>query len=170
MRFAEKMYLYRYLNKVDADLVAVGYKVCGKGHDVAMLLLSKKDFASICNGHFEKMSPACLSYLKNVLHSKSKADSHLRISLGGKDLQNMAMAMYGDHNVVATTAEWENHLSVVEMIWHQKNRGYAFEKAVYEYFGLEWNPRKRGCDLENIEINGQFYNIECKYCNGQVKL
>lgn len=170
MKFVERMYLYRYLKKVGADLVALGYKACGGGHNVAMLLLSKKDFEHICKGHFEKLSPACMDYLKNVLHSKSKADSHLRMTLKAKDLQNIAISIYGDNNIVATTDEWTKHLDTVESLWNQRNKGYAFEKAVYEYFGLVWNPRKRGCDLEGIEINGEYFNIECKYCNGQIKL
>ena len=53
-----KMYLYKYFKSVGADVVALGFPLCGS-HDVVVILLSKSDFIAISEGYFEKLSPAC---------------------------------------------------------------------------------------------------------------
>ena len=67
--------------------------------------------------------------------------------------------------MIFTLEQFEQARDDVKAIKNQRNKGYAFEKLVYEYFGLEWNPLKKGVDLE---IDGK--TIEIKFYNGQVTL
>lgn len=166
--FANKMYLYRYFNALEADVVALGYPLCGS-HDIAVIFLNKKDFVAIEEGHFEKLSPACVEYMRTVLKSK-KSDIHYRFTFGAKDLQWLSRGTGNpDLKCVCTKERFDEIIAEIRQYVHQNNKGYAFEYVVYEMFGLEWNWKHKGVDLKGVEFNGQTVNIEIKFFNGQAK-
>ena len=168
MTFANKMYLYKYFKAMGADVVALGFPLCGS-HDVAVILLSKSDFIAISNGYFEKLSPACKDFMKHVIKSK-KTDSHSRFSFKAKDLQFLAISE-GNINLepVCSADRFEEIKTENAEFLHQKNAGYALERVVYEMFGREWSWKHKGCDLQGVELNGETVNIEIKWFNGQAK-
>lgn len=168
MTFANKMYLYKYFKAIGADVVALGFPLCGS-HDVAVILLSKSDFIAISNGYFEKLSPACKDFMKHVIKSK-KTDNHFRFSFKAKDLQFLAISE-GNINLepVCSADRFEEIKTENAEFLHQKNAGYALERVVYEMFGREWSWKHKGCDLQGVELNGEAVNIEIKWFNGQAK-
>lgn len=169
MTFVNKMYLFKYLKGIGADIVALGFPLCGS-HDVCVIFLSKADFVNIQRGYFEKLSPACSEYMKKIIKSK-KSDIHYRFTFKAKELQFLAMAT-GNSNLesVCTAERFEQIKTENSEFLHQKNAGYALERVVYEMFGLEWSWKHKGCDLQNVEFDGQMVNIEIKWFNGQAKV
>lgn len=169
MTFVNKMYLFKYLKGIGADIVALGFPLCGS-HDICVIFLSKADFVNIQRGYFEKLSPACSEYMKKVIKSK-KSDIHYRFAFKAKELQFLAMAM-GNSNLeaVCTAERFEEIKTENQNFLHQKNAGYAFERVVYEMFGLEWSWKHKGVDIQGVDFNGEVVNIEVKWFNGQAKV
>lgn len=168
MTFTSKMYLYKYLKSLAADMVALGFPLCGT-HDVAVILLTKSDFVNIQDGYFEKLSPACKDFMRHVIKSR-KSDIHYRFKFSCKELQHLARTM-GNPNLesVCSKAEFDAIKTENAEFLHQKNAGYALEKVVYAMFGREWTWKHKGCDLQGVELNGQTVNVEIKWFNGQAK-
>lgn len=169
MTIANKLYLYKYLKALSADMVALGFPLCGT-HDIAVIFLTKKDFINIQRGKFEELSPACVEFMRKIIKSK-KSNIHYRFTFKAKELQFLAMAM-GNSNLdyVCTADRFEEIKKENEQFLHQKNAGYAFERVVYEMFGIEWSWKHKGCDLCGVDFNGQTVNIEIKWFNGQAKV
>lgn len=169
MNISNKLYLYKYLKAIGADIVALGFPLCGS-HDVCVIFLSKSDFVAIQRGNFEKLSPACVTFMKKVIKSK-KSNIHYRFTFKAKDLQFLAMAT-GNSNLeaVCTAERFEQIKTENAEFLHQKNAGYALERVVYELFDVEWSWKHKGCDLQNVEFDGQTVNIEIKWFNGQAKV
>lgn len=166
--FTKKMYLYSYFKNLGADVVALGFPLC-QTHDICVILLPKKDFVNIQKGNFEKLSPACQQFAKTVLHSK-KSDIHYRFRFGQKELQTLAVAMGNNGlNSVCKKAEFEAIKEENKKFVNQNNSGYALEKVVYAMFGKTWEWKHKGCDLKDVELNGETVNVEIKYFNGQAK-
>lgn len=167
--FSNKMYLYRYFKGLGADYVALGFPLCQTG-DIVVILLPKKDFINIQRGHFEKMSPACVNFMKNVIHSK-KSDIQYRFTFGRKELQFLAKSLGNEGlDYVCSGSRFQEILEENKVKFaHQYNRGYALEKVVYEMFGREWDWKHKGCDLIGVELNGEIVNVEIKFFNGQAK-
>lgn len=100
--------------------------------------------------------------------SKVRDKKEVKMSLKNTELLNRAVKQANNdmtEMMIFTAEQFEQARDEVKEIKNQRNKGYAFEKLVYEYFGLEWNPLKKGVDLE---IDGK--TIEIKFCNGQVTL
>lgn len=168
MTNTNKLYLYRYFKAIGADVVALGFPLCGS-HDVVVILLSKSDFVAISEGYFEKLSPACVDFMRHVVKSK-KTDTHFRFAFKAKDLQFLAINT-GNTNLeaVCTAERFEEIKNENAKFLHQKNAGYALERVVYEMLGKEWSWKHKGCDLQGVELNGETVNIEIKWFNGQAK-
>lgn len=167
--FSKKMYLYKYLKGISADMVALGFPLC-KSHDICVIFLTKSDFVKIEKGKFEELSKACKEFMRKVLKSK-KSNVHYRFTFNAKDLQFVALDN-GNSGLdgVCSAEEFEEIKRENYEFLHQMNCGYALERIVYGMFGVEWTWKHKGCDLQGVEFNGQTVNIEIKYFNGQAKI
>ena len=100
--------------------------------------------------------------------SEVRDKKEVKMSLKNTELLNRAVKQANNDMrkmMIFTAEQFEQARNEIKAIKNQRNKGYAFEKLVYEYFGLEWNPLKKGVDLE---IDGK--TIEIKFYNGQVTL
>lgn len=167
--FKSMMYLYRYFKAIGADVVALGFPLCGS-HDVCVIFLSKSDFVKIQHGKFEELSPACRTFMRKVVKSK-KSNIHYRFTFGSKELQFLALAT-GNNGLdsVCSSERFEEIKAEHAEFLHENNAGYAFERIVYEMFGLEWTWKHKGVDIQGVDFNGQTVNIEIKWFNGQAKI
>ena len=159
--FAETMYFWKYVHKLGILSFRVGYKYNAKGdHDI--IELSPNEFLEYCHGYFEYLSDDNKWYRKEVLGKKVREDKkHLRLAFRAMELKNLRIARNnGIEPELHTADECKAALARVKPIWNQDNKGYMTE--VLE-LGEDWNPHKRGIDIENG-------HIEIKYMNGQIEL
>ena len=169
MNFAETMYKLRSEKRLEVGSYLVGYPVpAGKGAQ-RIVPLSCSMLNEFANGSFEELSPANKAFKHACLGKTTKQvknKKHLRLHCKAKDLNNWAIAEVGgfDRDLWTVDAEtWERALDEVEQVKGQRNKGYALELVIHWALGLEWNPKKRGVDLDEG-------HIEIKYFNGQIEL
>ena len=167
--FAETMYKARYEKKLEVGSYLVGYPVPGEKGAQRILALSKTLLDEFSNCGFEALSPANKAFKQACLGKTTKQvknKKHLRLHCKAKELNNWAIAQVGgfDRELWTVDAEtWERALDEVERVKGQRNKGYALELVIHWHYGMEWNPKKRGVDLDNG-------HVEVKYFNGQIEL
>lgn len=159
MDFAEMMYFWKYVKK----LAIISFKVCYKydaSGNHAVIDLTPQEFCDLCHGYFEYLSDDNKYYRKEVLGKKVREDKkHLRLGFQAMELKRYQIAREGEPKLY-TADECKAALARVKPIWNQDNKGYMAEVLI---LGDEWNPRKRGIDIEDG-------HIEIKYTNGQIEL
>lgn len=179
MAIVNKLFIGKYLKKMDlnkkseTDFFAVGFeRKCD--NCVMVAFFTVPDFMTFAADHsnFQELSPHNKAYRIDVLKQQIKKVNNkkaLRLSLPTIALYTKALndAENYEKNILTFSAEqWENALEIVKKVKNQKNKGYALEYLLYNYFGLAWNDKKRGIDLELTD--GE--KIEIKFSNGQITL
>ena len=161
MGFAETMYAYKYIEELDVKSFKVGYKYNAAG-DVHVIDLTPEEFIKYCHGYFEYLSNDNKWYRAEVLGKKVRKDKkHLRLAFKATELKNLAIARNNNYEPELYTAEeCKKALAKVKPYWNQDNKGYMTEVLI---LGDNWNPRKRGIDIDEG-------HIEIKYMNGQIEL
>lgn len=161
MGFAETMYAYKYIEKLDIKSFKVGFKYNAVG-DHYVIDLTPKEFIKYCHGYFEYLSDDNKWYRAEVLGKNvSKDKKHLRLAFSVKELKNLAIARNAGYEPKLYSAEeCKKALAKVKPYWNQENHGYMVEVLI---LGDAWNPRKRGIDIDEG-------HIEIKYMNGQIEL
>lgn len=161
MGFAESMYFWKYVKKLGIKSFKVGYKYNAKG-DVHIIDLTPDEFLKYCHGYFEYLSNDNKYYRAEVLGKNVNEDKkHLRLAFSAKELKNLAIAKNNGYEpALYPASECKDALAKVKPYWNQENHGYMVEVLI---LGDNWNPRKRGIDIEEG-------HIEVKYMNGQIEL
>lgn len=159
--FAEEMYFWKYVQKLGIKSFTVYYKYNARGdHD--KIELTPHEFVEYCHAYFEYLSDDNKWYRKEVLGKKVREDKkHLRLAFRAMELKNLRLARNnGVEPELRTAEECKEALAIVKPYRNQDNKGYMAE---YLELGENWNPYKRGIDIDEG-------HIEIKYTNGQIEL
>jgi len=166
--FAVEGYFWRYVKRLAISTFKVGFMVKS---DVWVIDLTPHEFLEYSHAYFECVSDANTDYRNEHLGDDYKhgEKKHLRLAFKATELKNLLVAKLGyyepnnyesiDKNIISSE-DWKKALKTVKGIKNQDNKGYALELCILED---DWNPKKRGVDIDNG-------HIEIKFMNGQIEL
>lgn len=166
--FAVEGYFWRYVKRLAIETFKVGFTVKG---DVWVIDLTPHEFLEYSHAYFECVSDANTDYRNEVLGDNYKygEKKHLRVAFKATELKRLLIAKLGGYEPtnydginknIVSAAKWKKALEVVKPLKNQDNKGYALELVILED---DWNPKKKGVDIDNN-------NIEIKFMNGQIEL
>lgn len=155
--FAQMMYQRRYEKRLGVELYALGFKTPAE-KTISLVLLSREEMTTFAHAEFEDLSDANNAF-KAKIGVKKKNGKHLRMHVSAKEVNNYALRT-GLARWEFTLDEFEEALDIVQKVKNQRNKGYALERMI---LGENWNPKKRGVDIDK-------FHIEVKYMNGQFEL
>ena len=166
--FAVSGYFWKYVKRLAISTFKVGFMVKS---DVWVIDLTPHEFLEYSHAYFEGVSDANTDYRNEFLGDNYKygEKKHLRLAFKATELKRLLISKLGgfepsnydgiDKNVI-TSEDWKKALKAVKGLKNQDNKGYALELTILED---NWNPKKKGIDIDNN-------NIEIKFMNGQIEL
>lgn len=154
MKFNELMYLKKYEKKIALCSYIVGYYYDSK-KNVAIIPLTKVEFEQYSHATIENLSTANKEFMCKSVNKK-----HMRLHFKATELKKLHIAMLNGNEPELISAEtFKKCCAIVGNIKNQNNKGYALELAI---LGENWNPKKRGVDIDNNSIEIKFMNGQCE--------
>ena len=157
------MTMYKYINKMQADLILSACPCTDEGQkNIWLAFFDAKDYINIAYGKWENVSPACKARMGYKDNKK-----HIRFRVKTTTFKKYALSCFGNDDKKYTDAglkisidEWNQYKAKAKEIYNQNNDGYALELAIEDIFNVK--VEKHGIDLP--EFDGK--RVEIKWSKG----